>query len=112
MFRLSAVLTAVASERLAGLSAKSFAELLLLPRQSSEEEVIREGYKLKVIVWHDLLASEEHRIVVQVGKPGMLASWRLHADGFVIKNRNERRALTDEERLSVRMAPTVTPSAS
>lgn len=98
MSRLSAVLIAVASERLAEVSDKSFDELVLLPRQSGEEDVIRDGYKLKIIVWHDLLASGEHRIVVQVGKPGMLASWRVHANGFVIKNRNERRALTDEER--------------
>jgi hypothetical protein len=94
---LSEDLSAVASERLAELSAKSFDELVMLPRQSSEE-VTRNKNKLTVSVWHDLLDSGEHRIVVQVGKPGMLASWRFHADGFVIKSASERRALTDEER--------------
>jgi len=69
----------------------------MLPRQSSEE-VIRNENKLTVSIWHDLLDSGEHRIVVQVGKPGMLASWRFHADGFVIKSASECRALTDEER--------------
>lgn len=96
MSHLSAVLNAVASERLAELSAKSFDELVMLPSRSSEE-VVRDGYKLTVSVWHDLLESGEHRIVVQVGKPGMLASWQFHAEGFVIKSRNERRTLTDEE---------------
>jgi hypothetical protein len=93
----SAVLSAVVSERLAQLSAKSFDELVLLQNQASEE-LIRDGYKLRVTVWHDMLASGEHRIVVQAGKRGMLASWRFHAEGFVIKNRHERRALTEEER--------------
>lgn len=97
MPHLLAVLSAVASEQLAELSAKPFDELVVLPHQSSEE-VIRDGNNLTVSVWHDLLDSGEHRIVVQVGKPGMLASWRFHADGFVIMNKSERRALTDDER--------------
>lgn len=97
MPHLSEDLSAVASERLAELSAKSFDELVLLPRHTSEE-VTRNGNKLTISVWHDLFDSGEHRIVVQVGKPGMLASWRFHAEGFVVRNKSERRALTDEER--------------
>lgn len=97
MPHLSEDLSAVASERLAELSAKSFDELVVLPPCSSEE-VTREGNKLTISVWHDLLDSGEHRIVVQVGKAGILASWRFHAEGFVVSNRSERRALTDDER--------------
>lgn len=97
MPHLSEDLSAVASERLAELSVKSFDELVVLPHHHSEE-VTRSGNNLTISVWHDLLDSGEHRIVVQVGKPGMLASWRFHAEGFVIRNRSERRALTDDER--------------
>lgn len=96
MRHLSAVLSAVASERLAELSGKSLDELAAFPDHSAEE-MSREGFKLTVSVWHDILESGEHRIVVQVGKPGMLASWRFHAEGFAVNSRNERRDLTNEE---------------
>lgn len=98
---LSAVLSAAASERLAELSDKSFDELSELPDYSGQE-VLREGYTLMISIWHDILESGEHRIVVQAGKPGMLASWRFHAEGFAIDNRNERRDLTNEELSSFR----------
>jgi hypothetical protein len=98
MSRLSEVLTAVATERLAELSAKSFDDLIVVPNQSEQEEIFREEYKLIATVYHDKLESGEHRFVVQVGKPGWLAmTWRLCANAFVINNRNERRALVDEE---------------
>jgi hypothetical protein len=87
---------AVIRERLAALTAKSFDELAALP-STSTEELIRDGAKMFVSVWHDVLGSGEHRIAVQAGKRGWLASWRGGADGFAINSQNERRALTDEE---------------
>jgi hypothetical protein len=87
---------AVIRERLAALTAKSFDELAALP-STSEEELLRDGAKMFVSVWHDVLRSGEHRIVVQAGKRGWLASWRGGADGFAVNSQNERRALTAEE---------------
>ena len=83
-------------ERLDALSLKTFEELTELPSQSSEE-LILQGNKLTLSVWHDVLASQDHRIVVQVYKPGMLSIGRMQADGFVVNSRNEKRALTVEE---------------
>lgn len=73
-----------------------FTELSNLPGQSSEE-IILQGTKLTISVWHDVLESQDHRIVVQVYKPGMLGVGYMHADGFIINSHNEKRALTVEE---------------
>ena len=89
-------IAAVIRERLAALTAKSFDELAALP-STSEEELLRDGAKMFVSVWHDMLRSGEHRIVVQAGRRGWLASWRGGADGFAVNSENERRALTAEE---------------
>jgi hypothetical protein len=103
MFHRSAAASAVASEhivneRLAGLSAKSLNELTSLPGHS-DEDVIRDGYKFRVSIWHDMLASCEHRIVVQAAQRGLFGfGWRMHAKGFAVNNLNARRALTEEER--------------
>jgi len=86
----------VIRERLAALTAKSFHELAALP-SSSSEELLRDGARMFVSIWHDVLESGEHRIAVQAGKRGWLASWRGGADGFAVNAENERRALTDEE---------------
>ena len=94
--RSSGRFAAVIRERLGALTAKSFDELAALP-STSTEELLREGAKMFVSVWHDVLGSGEHRIAVQAGKRGWLASWRGGADGFAINSHNERRALTDEE---------------
>jgi hypothetical protein len=94
--RLADQVAAVIRERLATLKAKSFDELAALPGTSTEE-LFRDGTKMFVSVWHDVLGSGEHRIAVQAGKHGWLASWRGGADGFAINSENERRSLTDEE---------------
>lgn len=83
-------------ERLNILSAKTFTELTGIPSQSSEE-IVLQGATLTVSVWHDVLASQDHRIVVQVYKPGLLGIGYMHADGFVVNIHNEKRALTVEE---------------
>lgn len=83
-------------ERLNILSSKTFTELTDLPSQSSEEIVLRET-KLTISVWHDVLVSQDHRIVVQVYRPGMFGIGYMHADGFIVNSRNERRGLTVEE---------------
>lgn len=83
-------------ERLNILSSKTFTELTDLPSQSSEEIVLR-GTKLTISVWHDVLVSQDHRIVVQVYRPGMFGIGYMHADGFIINSRNEGRELTVEE---------------
>lgn len=93
-----AVFDAVASERVAALAAQTFDELVKLPNHTSEE-VVRDGGKFTVSVWHDVLESGEHRIVVQVAQRMFLGfGSRMHAQGFVVSSKNERRALTEEER--------------
>lgn len=93
---LKNAINATVRERLDVLSSKTFAELSTLPSQSSEE-VILQGTRLTLSVWHDILASQDHRIVVQVYKPGVLGIGRMHADGFVVNSRNDKRVLTIEE---------------
>lgn len=83
-------------ERLNILSSKTFTELTDLPSQSSEE-IVLQGTKLTISVWHDVLGSQDHRIVVQVYRPGMFGIGYMHADGFIVNSRNERRKLTVEE---------------
>lgn len=96
MSSLSAVLNAVVSEQLAELRTQPYDRLILLPDHRGTK-VVRDNMKLEIYVWHDVLDSGEHRIVVQVGKPGILGSWRLDANGFAINSRNERRDLTEDE---------------
>ena len=95
-FDLSNTIKATVRERLNVLMSKGFVELRELPSQTSEELVLQ-GTKLTLSVWHDVLASQDHRIIVQVYKPGMLGIGRMHADGFVVSSRNEKRSLTVEE---------------
>lgn len=86
----------IVGERLNVLSSKTFAELKELPGQSSEE-IVLQATKLTLSVWHDALATQDHRIVVQVYKPGVLGIGRMHADGFIVNSHNEKRTLTIEE---------------
>lgn len=83
-------------ERVNALSLKTYEELARLPSQSSED-LILQGNKITLSVWHDVLSSQDHRIVVQAYKPGKFGVGRMHADGFVVNDRNEKRALTLEE---------------
>lgn len=93
---LQNAIDATVHERLNILSSKTFAELGELPGQSSEE-IVLQGTKLTLSVWHDVLATQDHRIVVQVYKPGVLGIGRMHTDGFIINSHNEKRTLTIEE---------------
>lgn len=83
-------------ERLNVQSSKTFTELTEIPSQSSEE-IVQQGTTLTISVWHDVLASQDHRIVVQVYRPGLLGVGYMHADGFIINSHNEKRALSVEE---------------
>ena len=56
--RLSDQVAVVIRERLAALTAKSFDELAALP-STSTEELLRDGTKMFVSVWHDVLASHQ-----------------------------------------------------
>ncbi len=93
---LSNAIKAIVRERLNVLSSKELVELREIPSQTSEE-IVLQGTKLTLSVWHDLLPSQDHRIVVQVYKPGVLGIGRMHADGFIINYHNEKRSLTIEE---------------
>ena len=84
-------------ERLSVLSLKAFEELVELPSQSSEDIVLH-GKQVTLSVWHDVLVSQDHRIVVQVYKRWILSMGRMYVDGFVVNSRNEKRPLTLEER--------------
>lgn len=83
-------------ERLSEFFEKKLAALAQLPSHSSEE-LILQGKKITLSVWHDVLPSHEHRIVVQAYKAGMLGIGRMSADGFVVNDNNEKRSLTLDE---------------
>jgi hypothetical protein len=91
------VMGLIVKEELAQLAIKSFDELIKLAPHPTTH-VARDGHKLGVTIYHDIIASGEHRIVVQVIKQGWLGSYRVHVNGFVLKSPNERRELTDDER--------------
>ncbi len=83
-------------ERLKVLSQMTFDELTQLPSHRSEE-IMLGGKKFFLSVWHDVLSSLEHRIVVQAYKPGILGTGRMQADGFAVNGQDEKRSLTVEE---------------
>ena len=93
---LQQAVTAAVSDKLAGLSGKSFDDLASLPEQISEEVDLR-GTKVMLGVWHEVLPSNEHLIAVQAYRPGTLGIGRMYADGFVVNSQNEQRQLTQEE---------------
>lgn len=86
----------LANKQLDILSSNFFSELIKLPAQNSEDIICQEN-KLIISIWHDVLESQEHRIVVQVYKPGRLGIGYMYADGFAINSGNEKRALTQQE---------------
>lgn len=83
-------------ERLNLLSMMKFNELTHLPSHHSEDVVWGEN-KFVLSIWHDVLPSREHRVVVQAYKAGVLGIGRMQADGFAINIQDERRPLTVEE---------------
>jgi hypothetical protein len=93
---LKRVVNETVQNRLKLLSLDSFDGLSRLPSHKSEECVFQEK-KFTLSVWHDVLSSGEHRIVVQAYTPGILSIGSMEADGFAINNQNEKRALTLEE---------------
>ncbi len=74
----------------------SFNDLAALPSVVSED-VVLSGKKHTVSVWHDILESGDHRVVVQLYQHGVLGVGQMYAEGFVVNNKNERRELTQEE---------------
>lgn len=69
---------------------------MALPTVSSED-VMEQGKKYVVSVWHDVLPSGAHHIVVQLYRPWFLGLGFMRAKGFQITPAQERRPLTDEE---------------
>lgn len=96
MRHLSAEQNAVVNERLRALKAMSFIDLTALPSVVSEDVALSEK-KHTVSVWHDILGTGDHRVVVQLYQHGVLGIGQMYAEGFVVNNRNERRELTQEE---------------
>ncbi len=86
----------VIRERLDALSTQTFDELSQLPSHSSEDVAMEEN-TFVVSIWHDVLSSQEHRVVVQVYKPGILGIGHMQADGFVINIQSEKRPLALQE---------------
>lgn len=93
---LQHVIDETVRERLNTLSLMRFNELVQLPSHHSED-IVWEEKKFVLSVWHDVLSSKEHRIVVQAYKPGILGIGRMQADGFAINGQDEKRSLTVEE---------------
>ena len=84
-------------ERLRKLRQLSFMELERFPKMSDEEIVTISGKKHKIIIWHDEVSPEEHRIVVAMYRPVLLAGYYVEADGFVVDTRGNKRNLTPDE---------------
>ena len=80
-------------DSLLALSVEDIAGLL----ENSSEEITLDGNKIILTIWHERLDSEEHRVVVQAYKPGILGVGRMYADGFVIDGQNKQRSLSLEE---------------
>jgi hypothetical protein len=78
------------------MSTKSFAELSELPSQSSED-VILLGKKITLSIWHDVLESKEHRVVIQAYKRWLFGMGRMYAQGFIFNSLNQKRELNFEE---------------
>lgn len=91
------VMGLIVKEELTQLAIKSFEELIKLTPHTTTQAA-RDGHGLDDTIYHDITASGEHRIVVQVIKQGWLGSYRVHVNGFVLKSPAERRELTDDER--------------
>lgn len=96
MRHLSAEQSAVVNERLAVLAAMSFNDLTALPSVVSEDLVLSLK-KHTISVWHDILESGDHRLVVQLYQHGILGVGQMYAEGFIINHRDEHRALTQKE---------------
>jgi len=90
------------NERLAELRAHNFNYLSNLP-SVEEESVLIDSKKAKLAVWHDVLETGEHRIVVACYAPFWFGIGdKVRADGFAVNDRNEQRNLTDDELSSFR----------
>jgi hypothetical protein len=63
------VMGLIVKEELAQLAIKSFDELIKLAPHTTMH-VVRDGYNLDITIYHDIIASGEHQIVVQVIKQG------------------------------------------
>ena len=94
--RLSDAIFELVRERLNNLTSTPVDQLTLLPSQTSED-IVLDGEKVSLSVWHDVLLSNEHRFVIQAYKPGLLGMGRMFADGFVLAGNSQRRILTVEE---------------
>ncbi len=96
MRHLSAEQSAAVNERLAVLTAMSFDDLAALPSLVSED-IVLSLKKHTISVWHDILESGDHRLVVQLYQHGIWGVGQMYAEGFIVNRRDERRALAQEE---------------
>ena len=71
----------IVAERINELSSEPFEELSSRPSLESNEIDV-EGRRVILSVWHDVVPSGEHRIVVQAYVPGILGIGRMCARGF------------------------------
>lgn len=93
---INSLIADAVSARVGRLKGMTRPELTALPPVSSEELSL-DGTQLTLSVWHDLIGSSDHRVVVQAYKPGLLVG-RMHAEGFVVDQRGEVRPLSKDER--------------
>jgi hypothetical protein len=81
--------------RVARLKGTTMSQLVALPSMTSEEVTVA-GKTFTLSIWHDLVSSGDHRVVVQAHKPGLLVGW-MHAEGFVVNEQGEARLLSLDE---------------
>jgi sugar-specific transcriptional regulator TrmB len=80
-------------EELKKLSANALENL---PKQQ-EEEITIDGKNLSMVIWHDILNSQEHMVVVQIYEKNILGLGHMYADGFVVSIDGKIRPISNEE---------------
>jgi hypothetical protein len=90
-------LNAVVREEIARLNQFDQLALAALP-PSAERRALVGGKQVKVVIWHDVLAGGEHRVVAQATRPVLLGIGGIVcAEGFAVATTGEKRELTQEE---------------
>lgn len=87
----------VVSKEIERLRSLNLSDLIALPSINEGEAVI-DGTVIPFIIWHDLLPTGDHRIVVQANRKKWLGIVTyLTADGFAVTTSGSLRGLADDE---------------
>jgi hypothetical protein len=91
------LMNVVVSKEIERLRSLNLSDLIALPSINEGEAVI-DGTVIPFIIWHDLLPTGDHRIVVQANRKKWLGIVTyLTADGFAVTTSGSLRGLADDE---------------